>query len=619
MKPKQNISKTLLSKPTLHPERAVWLRRTDAVAQLAGTSALIIGHGLRRSGIIPWEFGVVTLLAMLIISVSVVVRFRWSLSKASFPRRHFGTVVAACVWVVGLILITILGPIFPDTNGPGPGGPRWWGYVHVSEFVLVLYSISGAIAGLRKFASGGANPALLLVTSFLILITLGTAALMLPICRNVPLGEPQTGATFLSALFTATSASCVTGLVVVDTPTYWSHVGHIVIMCLFQIGGLGIMTFGAFFAVIAGRNVRLSEFATLRDLLSPEGVGNVRQLILAILGFTFLAELIGMVLLLPLFGDLPMGQRLFMSLFHAISAFCNAGFSLTENSFVGMGHLWSVSGVIAGLVIIGGLGFGVLYNVSSVLWTRASTVLNRQAFHVPHQRRRLRLETKLVLTSTVVLLLGGTLTIYLLERTGPNHEAGIPIVDAWFQSVTFRTAGFNTVDLGQQQPSTKLIAIFLMVIGASPGSTGGGIKTIVFAVGAVGLLTVIRGRRKVEAFGRTISETTVNRALAIVFAFMFTVMLTTILLVIFEGRPELFLDHLFEAVSAVGTVGVSSTVSNGLGEVTSVTFSLTTPSRYVIILAMFLGRVGPLTLLLALAGDGQKSRYDYPTERVTLG
>ncbi len=619
MKPKQNISKTLLSKPTLHPHRAVWLRRTDAVAQLAGTTAVVVGHGLRRSGIIPWEFGVVPIFAMLVITACVIVRFRWSLAKRSFSRRHLGTVLAVGIWVVGLILVTIFGPIIPDTNGAGPGGPRWWGYVHVSELILVTYSIAGAIGGLRKFAAGGANPAMLLVTSFLILITLGTAALMLPICRNIPLGEPQSGATFLNAFFTATSASCVTGLIVVDTPTYWSRVGQIVIMCLFQIGGLGIMTFGAFFAVIAGRNVRLSEFATLRDLLSPEGVGNVRHLIFAILGFTFLAELIGMLLLLPLFEDLPLRQRLFQSLFHAISAFCNAGFSLTENSFVGMGHLWSVSGVIAALVIIGGLGFGVLYNVSSVVWTRVLTFLKQRTFRVPRQRRRLRLETKLVLLSTFALLLGGTLSIYLLERTGPNHEAGISIFDAWFQSVTFRTAGFNTVDLGLMQPSTKLIAIFLMVIGASPGSTGGGMKTIVFAVGAVGFLTVIRGRRKVEAFGRTISETTVNRALAIVFAFMFTVMLTTILLVIFEGRPELFLDHMFEAASAVGTVGVSSTVPNGLGGFISTTFSLTTPSQYVIIMAMFLGRVGPLTLLLALAGDGQKSRYEYPTERVTLG
>lgn len=608
-----------MSRPTLHPQRAKWLRRCDAVAQLTGSVAIVLGHGLRRSGIIPWEIGVIPILAMLVITLAVGARFRWSLARRTFARRHLWTCATVLSWVGGMALVTILGPILPDTNGPGPGGPRWWGYVHLSELILVIYSLHGAVLGIRNLASGGVNPAFLLVTSFLILITIGTAGLMLPVCRHIPVGEPFTGAPFLVALFTATSASCVTGLIVVDTPTYWSNVGHLLILSLFQIGGLGIMTFGAFFAAIAGRNVRLSEFATLRDLLSSEGVGDIRRLIFAILGFTFAAELIGTLGLLPLFADRPFSEQVFMSVFHSVSAFCNAGFALTENSFVGMAHLWEVSLVIPLLIIVGGLGFSVLYNVLAVVKTRLGEWLKNPAFHTPHRRSRLRLETKLVLISTAFLLVGGCACIYLLERTGSNYEDGISLADAWFQSVTFRTAGFNTVDIGSLQPSTKLIAIFLMMIGASPGSTGGGIKTVAFAVGAVGLLTVIRGRQHVEAFGRTISETTVNRALAIVFVSMFAIMITTILLVIFEGRPDLFLDHMLEATSAIGTVGVSSTVQDVSGQMVSTTFSLSTPSRYVIILAMFLGRVGPLTLLLALAGAGKRAQYEFPTERVTLG
>lgn len=619
MNSKQSSPHHWISRPSVYPERAKWLRRTDAIAQLLGASAIIVGHGLRRSGVIPWELGLIPFLAMFVISTAIFVRFRWSLAQPSFFRRHFWTASAAMAWSAGVLLVLIIGPALPDTNGADPGGARWWWCVHVSELILGVYSITGAIHALRAFASRGFNPAILLVTSFLALIAVGTVLLMLPVSRSDAVGELFFSQLFLNALFTATSASCVTGLIVVDTPTYWSPIGQLFILCLFQVGGLGIMTFSAFFAVVAGRNVRLSEFATLRDLLSSEGVGDVRKLIMAIIGLTIFLEFVGALLLLPMFVDLPWGRRLFMAMFHSVSAFCNAGFALTENSFVGMGETWCVSGVLAGLIILGGLGFGAIYNSASFLGSECKRILQNRMFKVPAARHRLRLETKLVLVSTVTLLLGGWMSIYLFERTGPQPKESISVADAWFQSVTFRTAGFNTVDLGEFQPATKLVAIFLMMIGASPGSTGGGIKTIVFAVGAVGLFNVIRGRRKVEVFRRTLSDTTVSRALAIVFASIGTVMATTILLVVFEGRPELFLDHMFEAASAVGTVGVSSTVQIDTHEYASTTFSLTTPSRYVIIVAMFLGRIGPLTLLLALAGEGRQVRYEYPTERVTLG
>lgn len=619
MKKKRSAIPLWTYKPSLHPQWAIFLRRVDAVAQLIGATAILVGHGLRRTGVIPWEFGAVTLVTMLVISIAMIVRFRWSLAQRSFARRHLWTVSAAGVWISGMVLVTILGPVLPDTNGPDAGGPRWWGYVHLSEVVLGLYAIAGAIRGLRRFTAGGANPAVLLVSSFLLLMTVGTIGLMLPASRQVPEDEPLTGAPFHVALFTATSASCVTGLIVVDTPTYWSPVGQAILLLLFQIGGLGIMTFSAFFAVIAGKNVRLSEFANVRDLLSSEGIGDVRKVIYSILGFTFGAEILGTILLLPMFSELPFPQRLFMSAFHSVSAFCNAGFALTENSFVGMAETWSVGGVVTALIIIGGLGFGVLFNVLEYLRLHVIRLWHHERFHLPRARRRLRMETRMVLLTTLFLLSGGWLSIYLLERTSPDQSQLISVSDAWFQSVTFRTAGFNTVDLGELQPATKLAGIFLMFVGASPGSTGGGMKTIVLATAVVGLVSILRGRDKVEAFGRTIANETVNRALAVAFVFILTVMVTTILLVIFENRPDRFLDHLFEATSAVGTVGVSSTVTADDGQSMSVTFSLSRPSQFVIVVAMFLGRVGPLTLLLALSGGSQQTKYDYPTERVTLG
>ena len=193
------------------------------------------------------------------------------------------------------------------------------------------------------------------------------------------------------------------------------------------------------------------------------------------------------------------------------------------------------------------------------------------------------------------------------------------LADAWFQSVTFRTAGFNTVDLGELVPSTKLLSIMLMFIGASPGSTGGGVKTVAFALAFLGLLSVLRGRGHIECFGRRIPDALIHRALAVMFLSLLLIMLTTLLLLQYEDRPEFFLDYMFEATSAVGTVGVSSTIPvEGSGTI-SVTQSLSTPSRLVIIASMFLGRVGPLTLLLAIAGRSSSARYQYPEEKVTLG
>ncbi|CAK9085189.1 Ktr system potassium uptake protein B (K(+)-uptake protein KtrB) [Durusdinium trenchii] len=611
-----------LSRPTLYPTRAKWLRRFDAFCQIAGVSAVVVGHGLRASGIPPWEFGAIAIVCMALISGAILLRYRWSLARPSFATRHRSTVFAAVAWGVAMLGAIIVGPVLPDTNGPGPGDSRFWACVHVSELLMMLYSVSGLIRGLRNLAAGGINPAFLLVASFGVLITVGTGLLMLPICRaQEPDFTTAEGAPFLVALFTSTSASCVTGLVVVDTGTYWSRIGQIVILTLLQIGGLGIMTFGAFFAVVAGKKVRLTEFATVRDLLASEGLSDVRRLVRAILGFTLISEAVGAVLLLPLWSNEPWGERLFMGLFHSVSAFCNAGFSLTPNSFVGMGDRWPVAGVLAILIIVGGVGFAVLYNSIAVLRAEGRRIFGTLLFNVPRERVHFTLTSRLVLVTTVSLLAFGTAAIFLLERTGGDSGDAPPIalVDAWFQSVTFRTAGFNTVDIGGLEPATKLIGILLMVVGASPGSTGGGIKTVVFAVAVVGLLSVLRGRDRVECWGRTLPSTVVNRAMAILFVSIITMMTTTILITLFERQPQRFLEHMFEAASAVGTVGLSSTVELDDGTVVSTTESLSSASRVVIVFAMFLGRVGPLTLLLALSGQASAIRYEYPPERVTLG
>ncbi|MFG0333157.1 MAG: TrkH family potassium uptake protein, partial [Maioricimonas sp. JB049] len=373
-------------------------------------------------------------------------------------------------------------------------------------------------------------------------------------------------------------------------------------------------------AVAAGRSIQLREYATLRDLLTSEPMGDLRRLVLAILGFTLSCELIGTVLLWGLWPDHPWPQRLFLSLFHSVSAFCNAGFSLTEDSFVGMGDRWQIWGALSGLIILGGFGFPALHQLVTTI-SLQELLARLSPYREPvHQPRRASLTARLVLLTTLGLLAVGTLGIYLLEhsvaRTGTEP---ISLADAWFQSVTFRTAGFNTVDLGQLQPTSKLLAIALMFIGASPGSTGGGVKTVVFAITVLAVVSIVRDRPNLEFMHRTIPTSVANRALGILFLAIATLMTVTMLIVFFEQRPELFMDHLFEAASALGTVGVSTTVTLPDQTVTSTTQSLSSASRIVIIVTMFLGRVGPLTFLLGMAGSPSPADYSYPAERVTLG
>ncbi|QDU40205.1 Ktr system potassium uptake protein B [Maioricimonas rarisocia] len=612
-------TRRILAQRSRYPHRTQALRWVDGAAQVVGVVSVAVGHGLRNVEAYPWAFELIAVLAMASVSGGILARYRWSLRRPSFFSRHRPEVVAAALWSAGVLLAVIFGPLLPFDESVN--NSRWLAITRLSEFLIVAYALAGAIRGIRRIAARGTNPALLLVGSFVVLVALGTAALMLPRARQDTADDPDPGgAPFLVALFTSTSASCVTGLTVVDTRTYWSGFGQTVILVLFQIGGLGIMTFGGFFAVAAGRSIQLREYATLRDLLASEPMGDLRRLVLAILGFTLSCELIGAVLLWGLWPEHPWPQRLFLSLFHSVSAFCNAGFALTENSFVGMADRWQVWGALSGLIILGGFGFPSLHQLVTTIPLQRLFIPFLYFREPVHQSRRASLTSRLVLVTTIVLLAGGTLGIYMLEHSVPQSDSElISLADAWFQSVTFRTAGFNTVDLGELQPTSKLLAIALMFIGASPGSTGGGVKTVVFAITVLSVISIVRDRPNLECMHRTIPTSVANRALGILFLALATLMTVTMLLVFFEQRPGLFMDHLFEAASAVGTVGVSTTVTLPDQTVTSTTQSLSSASRVVIIVAMFLGRVGPLTFLLGMAGSPSPAEYSYPAERVTLG
>ena len=576
------------------------LFHAEAWVQGLGVAAIILHRSSQNlQSITDLPVGIFDILVMLFFTAALGARFYWAAdSKAFLPANRVA--IAVCgLWVVSAIFALSV-PI-------GETRP-FIAMIAVTEAAILLRAAIGLIGLIRTISSGGRNPAFILVASFLVLIVVGTGLLMLPRARaDVSAG----GAPFHVALFTATSASCVTGLIVEDTASYWSRTGQAIIMCLFQIGGLGIMTCGSFFVLVSAQKMQVRETAFLADMLETDSLAAIRRLMIAILVFTLAAELIGAVMLSGLWSDLPWGERIFFSLFHSISAFCNAGFALMSDSFSSMGTRWQVWSVLPLLIIVGGFGFAALADLTKVTLWRIQHISRRGTVKIPRGRERLSSTTWLVLATSVGLLLWGTCGFYLLESTGPMRElsTGEQASASWFQSVTFRTAGFNTVNLGELQPGTKFFAIMLMFVGASPGSTGGGIKTVAFAISILAVVSLLKGREQIELRGRTIPQSIVKLALMVVALGIVCVLTTTLLIVILENRPSLFLDHLFEATSAFATVGVSAVD----------TATLSMPSRIVIAVTMFVGRVGPLTLLVGLARREGNGRYSYPEERVLLG
>lgn len=606
---------TLLSSTeTLFPDKVQRLRQIEGLCVLAGVIAAVIQRGLVRiTSVVHLELGLVVVLVMFWLSASVALRYYWCRVRQTFLQENRTAIVVSVIWCLGFVAILFFEPFLPEWDGWARS--RTTAVIVLAEVLILARGIAGTTSLTRRAAQGGWNPALILVTTFAGLILVGTLLLMLPRSRSefAP-AEENLADRFRVALFTATSASCVTGLIVVPTggeTPYWSRMGQIVILGLFQIGGFGIMTCGAFFAVAVGRQLHVRESAALQDMLESGTFRDVRHLLFVILVFTLSCELTGTVLLSSLWPELPGAERTFQSFFHSVSAFCNAGFTLTDNSFVGMGTRWQIWGVVTTLIITGGLGFAVIYNLVLNATSHFRNVSGHPLFDLHPGRVRLTLTSKLVVLTTLGLLVTGTVGYFLLESTGPATKQPLThrIAEAWFQSVTFRTAGFNTAEHAELQPATKLFTIALMFIGASPGSTGGGVKTVAFVLSGLALYSILRGRDHVEFMGRTIPNVQVNRALAIMSLGVMAVMTTTLLLVVFEDAPEHFIDHLFEATSAFATVGVSA----------GTTPELTSPSQFVIVATMFLGRVGPITLLLAMTGRSQDARYQFPVERVTLG
>jgi len=449
------------------------------------------------------------------------------------------------------------------------------------------------------------NPPQVVAISFLVAIIIGTILLSLPLSTRGP-----ERINFIDAIFTATSATCVTGLIVKDTPTFFSRFGQWVILILFQAGGLGIMTLSMLFAILLGRKLTIKENVTIRSALNHHKIEGLSALIKYILSFTLGLEFLGALLLFLKWNrgyGVPAGQAAWNSLFHSISAFCNAGFSLFSNSFMDyQGDLY-ITLVISIMIILGGIGFVVLLDIKNLkFWKR------NKDFTI----NRFTLQTKIVLILSAALILIGTLAFLTLENNGILQGLSWKnkILASYFQSVTSRTAGFSTINIGGMGMVSQLLLIFLMFIGASPGSTGGGIKTATFGILLVTIWSMLKNRDRISVFKRTIPRHVVRKALVVFFMGLAWILIFTIALSIAEGRnignsANSFLPFLFEVTSAFGTVGLS----------TGMTPYLSALGKILIILTMYAGRIGPLTLALAIAIREEKIVYKYPEEKIMVG
>lgn len=483
---------------------------------------------------------------------------------------------------------------------------------------LLIHILRWVVKGSQFLAQFNTSPPKFMLVSFGGVILSGALLLLMPRCHVAELS-------FLDALFTSTSAVCVTGLIVVDTATKYTTHGQLVILGLIQIGGLGLMTMTAFFSLFVGQKMSGREQVLLQDMLATDRLAKLVSVLKSVFLTTILFEVCGAVSLYfawrGVFSHYPVKTVIYYSIFHSISAFCNAGFAtFTPNLLEYVAHP-QISLTVCLLIIFGGLGFGVLHNLGA----HANARLQRKSSHI----ERVSVHSKLVLLMTAVLIVGGMALFLIVEWQRPLFRplsTPLRLMAGFFQSVTCRTAGFNTIDIGGLSAPALLICIGLMFVGAGPGSTGGGMKVTTFAMLIATVVAFARGRTRVELFRRTIPTivfyqtivvTTMYLAVAVVVCFALTMTEADLLREAQiapvdpaqPSRPLAPIDLLFETVSALGTVGLS----------TGVTPKLSDMGKSLILLTMFVGRVGPFTLALAIGQRQRVERYRYPEERVLIG
>lgn len=439
------------------------------------------------------------------------------------------------------------------------------------------------------------TPAQVVILGFLFQILVGACLLTLPVATQSGQRTP-----FLDALFTATSATCVTGLVVQDTAQYWSTFGQGIILLLIQVGGMGVVTMAVAISMFSGRKIGLRERWVMQESISAPQVGGIVRMTSFILKTALLIEGVGAILLALRFcPEFGIGKGIWYGMFHSVSAFCNAGFDLMGEKAAFSSMTWYagdllVNGVICLLIVLGGLGFLTWQDVSANGW------------HI----NRYRLQSKLILMTTLILLVGGGLFYGLYEFSQPQwddlsgKERGLAAI---FQTVSPRTAGFNTVDLTQLSQPTILITILLMLVGGSPGSTAGGFKTTTLAVLLLAVVGVFRRQSGASAFGRRLPEMVIRNACALFVLYLLLFLTGGLLICCIDGIP--LLSALFESASAIGTVGLTLGVTTQVSPV----------SQGILIFLMYFGRVGGLTMIYAMTARPGGVSSQYPQEQVTVG
>ncbi len=476
-------------------------------------------------------------------------------------------------------------------------------YAHFFVLQLIFWVLVLNIAGKVSPDVGNLRikPAALLALSFMLLILVGTLLIKLPemtVVRHI---------SWADALFTSTSACCVTGLSVQDTGTFFTFKGQMVIMLLFQLGGLNMLSIATFLGTFYHRSGSLHSMNLVRDIMDTNQTGNLRIILRRVIYYSIMIEMAGAVLLFFLWGSgygfKSMGERIFSSVFHSVSAFNNAGFSLFSNNLFhsSIRFQYGAQAVLMVLIVTGGIGFIVLQDLFSVASRR-----ERKRY----KWRKLMVNTRLVLMVTLILLTSGAVLFFAFEYNHAlsGHTFWGKIMASLFQSVTTRTAGFNTVNMTTLTRPTLLVFMVLMFIGASPGSTGGGIKTTTFAVAFKAAMANIRGRQHVEFFKRTIQWDLINKtyaviAMALLFLFLFTLLLSL-------TNPKFTLQQIvFEQISAMGTVGLSLGITGGLS----------TAGKLILVLSMFVGRIGSLTMAIILSRKVAAKNYRYPGTRLMIG
>ena len=598
----------LYHKKWIQPYIHVILRLIDAITYFASLlliAGVIYEHGFRIS------FEDISYLNALYKGVWIVFLISVTshlLLEYRDTKKNFKSVA----WILSILLyLTLVPVIFYE---PDVGAVRYvWLALDSKVYhviLLLLLSLLQLSNGIVRLLGKRTNPSLILASSFFLIILIGTGLLLLP-------RSTYNGISWVDALFTATSATCVTGLVSVDVPSTFTTEGLIIIILLIQIGGLGVMTLTSFFAMFFMGNTSLYNQLVVRDMVSSDSLGSLLSTLLYILGFTLVIETGGMIaLFLNIHGTLGMSLEgeLAFAAFHSISAFCNAGFSTLlgnlGNPALMEGHnLLYIT--ISVLIILGGIGFPILVNFKSIISYYLKRFYRILRYRKPERHRiphLYNLNTKIVLIMTFLLLFIGTVTIAIFDW---NHAfAGMSMTDKWVQAffnACPRTAGFTSVGLSTFSVQTILLMILLMFIGGASQSTAGGVKVNAFAVIILNLWAILRGNERVEVFGRELSSDSIRRSNATMLMYLVMLFLGVFVLSILE--PELSILALtFECTSALSTVGSSL----------DATPLLSNPSKLIVSFLMFVGRVGMITLLLGIIRQKKVVKYRYPSDNIII-